>query len=233
MAKKNVDGLEKQLFSDRERMEIWIAENWKKCLVLAAAVVVAVVAVSAVFHFRQKSDSDYRAKLASAGIENLAGVIAENAEHPAVPAARTRLAKMFFAKGDFRQAGEEFNKVAAAKNCSAYLRENALMDSALCAELAGDFKSAAAAYSAIEADTTVSAGVRAEAGFNAGRILLKSGDLKGAQAAFSKVAAMSVPGAVQASDLWVSLSKSTLAAIKNGDFTSGGKAAPAVKKAGK
>lgn len=216
MAEKKVANLEKELFSDRERMEIWIAENWKKCLFIAAAAVIAVVAVSAVSHYRQKADDASRAQLASAGIDTLEKVIAENAGHPAVPAARMRLAKMLFAKGDFTKAAAEFKKVAATPGCAAYLRENAMMDSALCVELANDTKAAANAYSAIEADSSVSAAVRSEAGFNAGRLLLKSGDIAGAKAIFTKIAAPAISG--QNSNLWAIQSRIALAAIKNGDF---------------
>ncbi len=223
MAKKNVNGLEKELFSDRERMEIWIAENWKKCLVISAAVVIAVVAFSVFSHIRQKSDENSRAQLASAGADTLAAVIEKYSDHPAASAARTRLAKMLLAKGDFIQAAAEFKKVAATPGCATYLRENALMDAALCAELAQDAKSAVDAYNAIESDMEISLPIRAEAGFNAGRLMLKSGDINGAKAIFTKVAAVNFSNQ-QPADLWAAMSRNALAAISNGDFAPKAKA---------
>ena len=217
MAKRKIDGLEKELFSDRERMELWIAENWKQCVGMAALVVVIVVGVFAWNHFQRRRDAAYRAELAAATPENLDAVVARRPAHPAVVMARLRCARALQAAGQYARARSEYLKAASCAGISEVLRENARMEAATCAELAGEDKIAIADWSAVEAGAENSLPVRAEAGYQAGRMMLKNGDISGAKAAFTRVAGMGDVGRSGA-EIWVMQSRHALAAVANGDF---------------
>ena len=223
MAKKQIEGMEKELFSERERAEIWFAENWKKCLLAA---VVAVAAASGVFawrHFSAEREAAAAAALADASLDNIDAVARKYAGHPAIPAARLRIASGLMAEKKYVPARAEFLKVAEDAKAPVLLRSRARMNAAVCSESQGDIKAAIAEFSAIaEANGPDSP----EAGFRAAGLMLRRTDLKGAEAMYASVAAMKGPEN-RLSDVWAIQSRAALAAIANGDF------APQAKPAGR
>ena len=213
-SKKDIKHLEKELFSDRERMEIWIAENWKKCIYIAAGVVVAAVAVFAGISYSEKRSAAAAAALSGASADALPAVIEKYSGHPAEAIARIRLARALQDKKDYAAAKKEYAKIAAMENCADFLRNSAALEAAFCDEFAGDIKSASAAFSAIESDNSFDVMSRAEAGYHAGRLLIKLGDFAKAEVLLKR---LSVP-MISGGEIWAFQSAQLLAALKNGEF---------------
>lgn len=213
MAKKEIKGVEQELFSDRERAEIWFAENWKMCLVGAVAVIVIASGILFWRHFERQRSAAGAAELAVATAENIDAVVAKNAGNPMVAPSRIRIAAGLMAANKFAEARKEFRKVADDAKAPDFLRRRAKMNAAACAELGGDPKTAAAEFAVIAGENSADS---PEAGFRAGALMLKNGDIDKARKMFEKVAEMKVG---QASDIWASQSKASLAAIRNGDFS--------------
>ena len=213
MAKKEIKGLEQELFSDRERAEIWFAENWKMCLLGAVAVIVIASGVLFWRHFDQRRSAAGAAELAVATAETIDAVAAKNAGNPMIAPSRIRIAAGLMAANKFAEAGKEFRKVADDAKASEFLRRRARMNAAACAELGGDLKTAVAEFAAIAGENSPDS---PEAGFRAGALMLKSGEVDKAREMFAKVAEMK---GGQSSDIWASQSMAALAAIRNGDFS--------------
>ena len=211
---KKIEHLEKELFSDRERMEIWIAENWKKCIYIAGATVVAVVAIFAGISYSNKRNAAAAAALSGAEADALPAVIEKYAGHPAEAIARIRLARALQDKKDYTAAKEQYKKVLSMENCADFLRSSAALEAAFCEELSGNDKAGCAAFAAIEADSLQNAAVRAEAGYHAGRLLIKLGDFAKAETLLKR---LSVP-MISGGEVWAFQSAQLLAALKNGEF---------------
>ena len=183
------DDLGSSLFSDRERMELWFSANWKKCIVWAFAIIAAAVVVVILSSYVRSKDAEFRQKLGSAPVAELADVIAQDPDHEAVPAARLRLANGLLAKGDVNGAKAEFEKLAGDVNAAVALQENGKIGAACCVELLGDAKGAMNSYQALAMDAANSMPLRAEAGFHAARLLMDAGDRAGAEKVLNSVLA--------------------------------------------
>ncbi len=213
---KKIKHLEKELFSDRERMEIWIAENWKKCIYIAAAIVVVTVAIFAGISYSNKRNAAAAAALSGAGADALPAVIEKYSGHPAEAVGRIRLARALQEKKDYTAAKEQYQKILAMENCADFLRNSAALEAAFCDEFSGNIKAALAAFSAIESDNLQGSANRAEAGYHAGRLLIKLGDFAKAEALLKR---LSVP-MISGGEVWAFQSAQLLAALRNGEFKS-------------
>lgn len=216
MAKKDIKGsqLGESLFSDRERMELWFAANWKKCVVLTFAVILIAGAAAAWHYFAQKNDAEFREKLGAAKVEEIAGIIAEKPEHPAVPAARLRLANGLLAKGDVKGAKAEFDNLAAAAKAAVALQECGKIGSANCLELLGETQEARKSYQVLADDAANSLPTRAEAGFHAARLLIAAGNNAEAEKMLQKIADLG-SNADGAQDIYVNLCRNMLKNFAN------------------
>ena len=223
MAKKQIEGMEKELFSERERAEIWFAENWKTCLGGAVLLVVVASGWLAWRHFAAERDQTAASALAAATSENIDAVAGKYAGHPGAATARLRVASGLLAEKKYAPARAEFLKVADAAKAPALLRSRARMNAAACAELQGDLKSAVAEFSALAAANGPDS---PEAGFRAAGLMLRQNDRKGAKAMYAKVAAMKGPEN-RLADVWAIQSRAALAALADGE------PAPQVKPAGR
>ena len=212
--KKNIEGLEKELYSDRERMEIWIGENWKKCVILAAVVVVAVVAVYSV---RYRSEEKRRAAivaLASAKAEELPAVLAKYPDSPGAATAKMRLAEHLMSQKKYADAKARYAEVAQDRNAPAELRGRAKIAGAACDELSGNLQDAAAACTALMSDSSAGTTIREEAGFQAGRLLIALKEFDRAAEVLRNVADMPAEGESN----YRAMAGLLLKSLQSGDF---------------
>ena len=95
---KNIEGFEKELLSETERIELFISKYWLKVAIVAVLVVIAGVAAYAVI--KQNNDRIFaiQNKFATAENDELAKIIADNSTVPGVDLARLRLAAGLSAK---------------------------------------------------------------------------------------------------------------------------------------
>ena len=198
MAKKEINGNElgNSLFSDRERMELWFAANWKKCvLVVVGLILLSGIAVTW-YYVSEKKEADFVRRLNEAkSAKEIAEIIAERPDHDAVHAARLRMAQDLLAKGEVKAAKAEFEKLAAAAKAASALQESGKIGVANCLELLGEAESAMKSYQTIADDVANSLPTRAEAGFHAARLMLAAGNNADAKKMAERVAELGNDGA--------------------------------------
>lgn len=190
------------LFSDDERFEMFFAANWKKILVAALAVVVA---ITAIFAFRLHSSNAKKqaaAKLTEAATPAaLEKALAENADAAGVDAARFRLAGMYVAEKKYDQALQVFDKLAATA-AETNLRDKARLNAAYMMEMAGKNADAAQRFAAVAAPGTTSPAVRAEAAYGAGRLFIALGKKEDAKKILVQLNTLELPQDVQSAGYW-------------------------------
>jgi len=225
---KKIDGLEKELYSDRERMEIWIAANWKKSAVAAVVLVIIAVTVYAVINNIEAKKIKAENILSDTPVEKLADAIAAAPELDGVPVAELRLANYLAGKKDYKTAAVRLRNIIANKKADQMLVTKARMSLASMLELGGDISGAVAEYMAVES-SAASGAVRAEAGFQAGRLLIVLKKFADAEAYLNRIAAQKADGI---SAFYQGQALNLLNSLKNGDFTASAEkaAATAAKK---
>ena len=171
MSKKVQKDIEKAL-PENERIELWLSNNWKKCLLVVIAVIVAAMAVFAVIYYRKETARKNSEALSAAKGEALAAQLNKTPDADGADLARIRLAGELVEKKSFDKAIVQFKAVAASKTAPVELRVRARLSIAACLEQSGKVQEAADACKVIFNDMSVPQSVRNEAGFNAGRILL-------------------------------------------------------------
>ena len=214
MAKKEIKGLEKELFDDHERAEIWFAENWKKCIVGAVVLILVVSGFFVWKHFDRKNFVKAGSELSAATAKNIDAVAKKYPKHPGVAFNRIRVASELMAAKDFKAAREQFRKVVSDGSAPAFFQDIARKNAAICAENSGDIDTAIKEFQQIaDANSADSA----ECGFHAASLLLNRGKIKDAEARFEKVA--KTKGATDTvQNPWVIQSQIALKAIAKGDF---------------
>lgn len=168
---KNLKDIDKVLFSDTERVELWFAANWKKaavCLTLLAAVVVAVV-----YFVSRNEQNNQSAAFALADITvEKSGVLNEHADHPTAIQARIKLASLYIEKKEYKKAADIFRKIIADPKADEVWKRQASFMLASTLEAAGDAKDAVAQYQKIVSVKTENLGSRVNAAVAAARLLV-------------------------------------------------------------
>ena len=236
MSKRNVtkiDGLEKELLSETERVELFISKYWLKVAIVAVFVVIAGVATYAVVSHHNKKIADIQAKFVSAENDELAEIIAQNSSVPGADMARLRLAFSLKEKKAYADAAVQLQAVADNAGADTILRQAAAMELAAVLELDGKIADAAKAFAKAADETAFSAGIKAQAGCQAARLMIAAKNNADAKAMLQKIIARK---SMMVDDFafitWVSQCEQMLAALDNGDFAPA-KAKKSVKKAAK
>jgi len=207
--------LEQALFSDRERFEMWIAENWKK--VAVAAVLAALVTAGGFSALWHRSHTNRRASyaLVDAADADLEKTLKQYPDAPGAALARMRLAQKYAADKKYDDAIRLYRQISGDSDTDETLRNAARLAVAATQENAGSSAEAASSYSSIAQDAALAPDVRGEAGLAAARLLAREKKLKEAAAVLQNVIAMagSPRGAACAE-----IAKNRLVAIENGEF---------------
>ena len=161
---KNIEGFEKELLSETERIELFISKYWLKVAIVAVLVVIAGVAAYAVI--KQNNDRIFaiQNKFATAENDELAKIIADNSTVPGVDLARLRLAAGLSAKKDYAASAAQLKAVADNPEADLILRQLAAFELAAALELDGKIAEAAKVFAKAADDTAFSAGIKAQAG---------------------------------------------------------------------
>ena len=155
----------------------WFVRNWKLAIaavILIAAVVAVVVIIG---HVRDVSDQKARAEIASAAtISSLSEILVKYADHPASVGAAQRLASLYLAEKDFKNAQRALHFIIDFEKADPYLRTRAAIDSAGILEIEGSREAACGELRSIAADPAADEVLRAEAAYTAARIAFESGE---------------------------------------------------------
>lgn len=233
---KNIEGFEKELLSETERIELFISKYWLKVAIVAVLVVIAGVAAYAVI--KQNNDKIFaiQNKFVTAENDELAKLIADNSNVPGIDLARLRLASGLSAKKDYTGAAAQLKAVADNPDADLILRQLAAFELAAALELDGKIAEAAKVFAKAADDTAFSAGIKAQAGCQAARLMIAGKDFTGAKAMLQKIVARKSMMVEDFSFItWISQAEQMLAALDNGDFAPAPAAAktaakPAAKK---
>lgn len=228
---KNIEGFEKELLSETERVELFISKYWLKIAIAAVIVVIAGVAVYAVVKNQNDKVNAIQNKFASATAEELTGVIAANSDVPGVDFARLRLAAELGAAKNYSGAAEQLKAVADNAGADLIIRQLAVMELGAALEMAGKIADAAQVFAKAADDTAFSAGIKAQAGCQAARLMIAGKDFASAKAMLQRIVARkSIMTEDFAFSTWVAQAEQMLAALDNGDFAPAKAAAkPAAK----
>ena len=174
-AKKDPKALNKEignaLFTDEERVGMFLAKHWKKIIAAAVIVVVAVTGVFAFIRHRDAVTKKVTAELAQARtIEELKAELGKDPKAPGVDAARFRLAKLYADKKDYASARQVLETIVSSSEDAAG-RNRARLTIAYMLELEGS-ADAVRSFTAIADDQELPGAVRAEAGYAAARLLI-------------------------------------------------------------
>ena len=221
-----IDGIEKELLSETERVELFISKYWLKVAIVAVLVVILGVAVYAIVSRHDKKIAGIQAQFASADSAELAEIIAKNSSVPGADLARIRLASELKDKKSYADAAAQLSAVADNPAADTVLRQIAAFELAAVFELDGKIADAIKVFSKTADDTAFSAGVKAQAGCQAARLMIASKDNAGAKAMLQKIIARK---SMMTDDFafitWMSQCEQMLAALENGDFAPVKKAA--------
>ncbi len=221
-----IDGIEKELLSETERVELFISKYWLKVAVVAVLVVILGVAVYAIVSRHDKKIAGIQAQFASADSAELAEIIAKNSSVPGADLARIRLASELKDKKSYADAAAQLSAVADNPAADTVLRQIAAFELAAVLELDSKIADAIKVFSKMADDTAFSAGVKAQGGCQAARLMIASKDNAGAKAMLQKIIARK---SMMTDDFafitWMSQCEQMLAALENGDFAPVKKAA--------
>ena len=131
-------GMGEALFSDRERFEMWFAENWKKTAIISLVAVTALSIGFGISNSIKERQAKEAAELSSASsIETLTAALQKNAGNPSAPIARLRLANMLFDSAKYTDAISHLEKIVSDKNADNVLICTAKLNIAKALELNG------------------------------------------------------------------------------------------------
>ena len=216
---KSIDGFEKELLSETERVELFISKNWVKVAVISVIVVAVFVAAYAVMKSRDEARNALLNKFASAEGAELEKVIADNSKAPGVEMARLRRASELIAGKDFAGAARQYAAVADNADADFQIRQVAAMAQAGTLEQDNKIGEAAAVFTKIADNTAFSAGVKAQAGCQAARLLIEEKKFDAAKAMLQRmIARKSAVADDFAFHTWITQCEQMLTALENGDF---------------
>lgn len=216
---KSIDGFEKELLSETERVELFISKNWVKVAVISVIIVAVFVAAYAVMKSRNDARNALLNKFASVEGAELEKVIADNSNVAGVEMARLRLAAELAGKKDFAGAAKQYAAVADNADADFQIRQVAAMAQAGALEQDKKISEAAAVFTKIADNTAFSAGVKAQAGCQAARLLIEEKKFDAAKAMLQRIIARKAAVSDDfALHTWVSQCEQMLTALENGDF---------------
>lgn len=228
---KSIDGFEKELLSETERVELFISKYWAKVAVVAVILVAVFVAGYAFVKSRNDAQSAVQSKFASAEGAELEKVIAGNSNLPGVAMARLRFASELAEKKDFAGAAKQYAIVADDANADIQLRQVAALAQGSALEQDKKIAEAAAVFAKVADNTAFSGGVKTQAGCQAARLLIAEKKFDAAKAMLARLVARK--NAVMddfAFATWISQAEQMLTALENGDFAPAKAAAKPAKK---
>lgn len=216
---KNINGIEKELFSETERVELFISKYWLKTAIVSVLLVVIACVIYGVIKYKNDKIAGIQQKFVSAEAGDLPALIADNASVPGADIARFRLAGALLDKKDYSGAAAQLEAVFSNPEADVILRQCAAFELAGVLEQSGKSAEAAKVFTKIADETAFSAGVKAQAGCQAARLMIASGDNKGAETMLKRMIARK---GMNAEDFtlaaWVSQCEQMLTALENGDF---------------
>ena len=216
---KSIEGFEKELLSETERIELFISKYWLK---IAVAAVIIVAICTGVYAYTKKNADAVAAKqqqLAAAEGEALSKLIAENGNVPGVDMARIRRAAELVEAKDFKAAAAMLRTVLDNPAADVQLRQVAALELGGALEQNKEIDEAIKVFSAAVDENSFSAGIKAQAGCQAARLLISKDNAAAAKALLQRIIARK--GSV-VDDMgfasWVSQCEQMLTALENGDF---------------
>lgn len=231
---KSIDGFEKELLSETERVELFISKYWSKIAIVSVILVVVIVGIFAFSKSRSDAQNALMNKFASAEGAELEKLIADNSSATGVEMARLRLAAELVQKKDFAGAAKHYALVAESSDADIQLRQVAALAQGSALEQDKKLSDAAAVFTKVADNAAFSAGIKAQAGCQAARLLIAEKKFDAAKALLQRIVARK--GAV-ADDFafltWISQAEQTLTALENGDFAPAKAAVKPAKKAEK
>ena len=228
---KSIDGFEKELLSETERVELFISKYWSKIAIVSLIMVAVVVGLFAFNKNRSDAKDAIMNKFASAEGAELEKVIADNSSAPGVEMARLRLAAELIQKKDFAGAAKHYAQVAESSDADVQLRQVAALSQGRALEQDKKISEATAVFTKIADNAAFSAGIKAQAGCQAARLLISEKKFDAAKALLQRIVARK--GAVVddfAFLTWISQAEQTLTALENGDFAPAKAAVKPAKK---
>lgn len=231
---KSIDGFEKELLSESERVELFISKYWLKIAIASLIVIVIGVAVYAFMQRAEKETLAAQQELFSASKEKLAAAIAAHPDAPGIELARLRQATYLQEDKKYDEAADML-KALAASDADIQIRQIAAINAGSVLEKAGKLSAAAAAFAAIVDMNDFSSGVKAEAAFQAARIYVAQKKVADAKKLLKRMIDRKAGVMNDMSFMvWVSQCEQLMTAIENGDLpvkAAAKKAAPAAKAA--
>lgn len=164
------------LFSDRERFEMWFAENWKKTAIISLAVVVIISLAFGIVGKISENKAAGAAELAAATtVDTLKAALAKHSDNPASPMARLRMANMLFDAARYSDATAYLKEIVDDADADQTLIATARLNIAKALELSGKREEAAKAFSSSAAASAGNFSIKCESAFSAARLLAKLG----------------------------------------------------------
>ena len=217
---KSIDGFEKELLSETERVELFISKYWAKVAIVSVILVAVFVAGYAFIKSRNDALSAIQSKLASAEGAELEKLISENSSVPGVEMARLRLASELAGKKDFAAAAKQYAVVADDAKADIQLRQIAALAQGSALEQDKKIAEAAAVFTEIADNTAFSGGIKVQAGAQAARLLIAEKKFDAAKVLLQRMIARKSAAAGDFALLtWVTQCEQMLTALENGDFT--------------
>jgi hypothetical protein len=144
---------------------------------LSCAVLLAIVVREGMQYFAEQRDQSVRADYAKIADrpEQLPAFAAKNSDHPLAGVAYLRAADARYAAGDFRAAGENYNKAVGALKNSALLGR-ARLGVAMSQISGGDKAAGETTLKALSTDASLSKSTRAEAFYHLATIAHEAGN---------------------------------------------------------
>ena len=181
-------GMGEALFSDRERFEMWFAENWKKTAAVSLIIVIAISAAFGITGYIADRKAAGAAELSAAtAVETLKAAIEKNAGNPAVAIAQLRMANMLFDEKKYDEAISYLKKISANTSADAVLVATAKLNIAKALELSGKTNEAINAFATAAIAANDNSAIKSEAVFGAARLLAKQGKTADALAEIKKL----------------------------------------------
>ena len=205
------------LFSDVERMEMVLTDNWKKLVIGVVVAAVVVTAGFAVWHLRTSAARKAAHALADAeNVIELQKTLEKYPSEPGSPAARFRLAGLLIDNGDFDGALGELRQISSASSVDPSMVAKAKLTEGYVLEAKQDLTAAAECFAALGRDAGAGIDIRCEANYAAGRLLAQLKRLDEAVAVL-ETAAGTVSERRSAMQ-WSGNARALLASIESGAF---------------
>ncbi|MGE4563564.1 MAG: hypothetical protein AB7F32_01725 [Victivallaceae bacterium] len=218
-SKKKIDAeINNTLFNDIEKFEIAMAEHWKKVVIIAILVVIAVGVTFGISNHRKSAEIKAMNEIVAAqSEEQLVKAINDYAAYPASRFARIRLARIYAESGRFELAAAQFDALEAS-GAPAEMIQRAKLDSLYMLENAGKILDAANRFAEIGRNSANSGSIRAEANYSAGRLYAQLKDMEKATACLKSAKSLGAENQISMASEWGRLAEFTLLNVESGYY---------------